>query len=236
MPSVRSVSRRVAASLFACTFCALGLAASAHRTSQPPLTVDQVIANLVERNATLTTYEAHIAIRLRTGIPFLNPALEGNTYYKRPDRYEVVFTKYPSWAKSFEALYSDIGDPAVWYKKFSYTLHGTKAYKHHTDLVLRLIQRVRGEIDHEDVLVDPRRWVIDEMEYVYYRGGHISVEQTYRQLSGFSVLDTQHAVIAMPPFPRARADAQYSDYRLNVAINDSVFTKKQTQHIGVSPK
>lgn len=239
MPSIRFVSRRVAALFFACAFLALGLEASAHRVAQQPLrsmTVDDVIANLVSRNTGLTTFQAHIAIRLHTGIPFLNPALEGDTYYKRPDRYEVVFTKYPSWAKSFEALYSDIGDPAVWYKRFYYALNGTRTYKDHTDLVLRLTQRVRGEIDHEDVLVDPRRWVIDEMEYVYYRGGHITVEQTYRQESGYSVLDTQHAVIAMPPFPRARADATYSGYRLNVAIDDSVFTKEKTQHIGVDDK
>ena len=239
MPSIRSVSRRVAALFFVCAFFALNLGASARRISQQPLqnlSVDDVIANLVSRNTGLTTFQARIAIRLHTGIPFLNPALEGNTYYKRPDRYEVVFTKYPSWAKSFEALYSDIGDPAVWYKRFYYALHGTRAYKGHTDVVLRLVQRVRGEIDHEDVLVDPRRWLIDEMEYVYYRGGRITVEQTYHQESGFSVLDTQHAVIAMPPFPRARADAKYSGYRLNVAIDDSVFTKEQTQHIGVDPK
>ncbi|MGH7660319.1 MAG: LolA family protein [Vulcanimicrobiaceae bacterium] len=230
------MTSRVAALFFACAFCALGLAASAHRVAQQPITVDDVIANMVARNAELTTFEARISIRLHSGIPFLNPALEGNTYYKRPDRYEVVFTKYPSWAKSFEALYSDIGDPAVWYKRFSCSLHGTRTYKDHTDLVLRLIQRVRGEIDHEDVLVDPRRWVIDEMEYVYYRGGHITVDQTYRQESGFYVLNTQHAMIAMPPFPRARADAQYSEYRLNVAIDDSVFTKEQTQRIGVGAK
>lgn len=221
---------------FAGALGVLGSSASAHKTAQQPheLTAEQVIANLVSRNSALTTFQAHIAIRLHSGIPFLNPTMEGITYFKRPDRYEVVFTKAPSYAKPFESLYSDIGDPAVWYKKFAYTLLGKRPYDGHEDLVLRLVERVRGSLDHEDVFVDPQRWVIDEMQYAYYSGGHITVQQTYQNQGGFSLLDTQHAVIAMPPFPRARADASYSGYQINVAIDDSVFTEAQTKHIGVS--
>ena len=235
------LGKRLFSVFAACAFLAASAAASAHRVAQgdwshTPLTADRVIGNLIVRNATLTTYEAHIVIHLHTGIPFLNPTLEGMTYFKRPDRYEVVFSKSPSYAKSFGQLYSDIGDPAVWYKKYSYSLDGTRDYQGHEDLVLRLVERVRGALDHEDVLVDPQRWVIDEMDYAYYSGGHISVQQTYRQEGDLALLETQHAVISMPPFPRARADASYSDYQVNVAIDDSVFTKAQTKNIGVDPK
>ena len=234
--------RRLLSAFFAFTLLACGFAASARTVSQEPavpvheLTADQVIANLVARNTALTTFKAHISIHLRSGIPFLNPTFEGFTYFKRPDRYEVVFTKAPSYAKNFQNLYTDIGDPAVWYRKFFFELDGTRDYKGHEDIVLRLVERVRGSLDHEDVLVDPRRWVIDEMEYSYYSGGHISVEQTFRNEGTFAVLDTQHVLIAMPPFPRARADAKYSDYLINVAIDDSVFTKEQTKNIGVDQK
>ena len=235
MHKVRASKRRVIGLFFAGALAALGASASAHRVAQAPqLTADQVIANLVSRNTALTTFQAHIAIRLHSGIPFLNPTMEGITYFKRPDRYEVVFTKAPSYAKPFETLYSDIGDPAVWYQKYAFALVEPKMYKGHEDIVLRLTERVRGNIDHEDVLVDPRRWVIDEMDYTYYSGGHITVQQTYQAQGGFAVLETQHAVIAMPPFPRARADATYSDYQINVAIDDSVFTEDQTKHIGVN--
>jgi hypothetical protein len=231
--------RRFRSAFFACTFIACGLAASARTVSQEPqtpvrdLTVDQIIGNLVSRNSAMTTFQAHISIHLHSGIPFLNPTFEGITYFKRPDRYEVVFTKAPSYAKNFQNLYTDIGDPAVWYKKFSFNLAGVRDYHGHEDIVLRLVERVRGSLDHEDVLVDPRRWVIDEMDYSYYSGGRISVEQTYRTEGSFAVIDAQHVLIAMPPFPRARAEAKYSAYLINVAIDDSVFTKEQTKNIGV---
>ena len=58
-------------------------------------TAQDVVSNLGTRNAALTTFAAHVDIRLHTGIPFLNPTFEGTTYYKQPDRHEVVFTKSP---------------------------------------------------------------------------------------------------------------------------------------------
>lgn len=199
-------------------------------------TAQDVVTCLTTRNASMLTFQAHVDIRLHTGIPFLNPTFEGVTYYKQPDRHEVIFTKSPSYAKGFEKLYSDISDPAVWNKRFFYSLDGEQAYNGHDDIVLRLVQRVRGEIDHEAVLVDPRRWVIDEIVYYYYTGGKITVDEIYGDDAGFAVLSEEHALIAMPPFPRARIDARYTRYKINVAIDDSVFTEKETKNIGVGPK
>lgn len=199
-------------------------------------TAQDVVANLTSRNAALTTFQARVDIRLHTGIPFLNPTFEGITYYKQPDRHEVIFTKSPSYAKGFQKLYTDISDPAVWDKRFFYSLNGERAHNGHEDLVLRLVERVRGSLDHEDVLVDAQRWVIDEIVYYYYTGGKITVDKVYVDENGFAVLSEEHALIAMPPFPHARVDARYTQYQINVAIDDSVFTEKETKNIGVDPK
>ena len=196
------------------------------------LSPQQVIANVVERNPELGTFQAHVDVRLHTGIPFLNPVLEGTTYYKRPDRYEVVFTKVPAYASGFQKLYSDIGDPAGWDKRFVISVAGERSFAGHNDVVLRLVQRVRGMIEHEEVLVDPQRWAVDQMSYHYYNGGAITLDQTFRSEGGFSVLSDQHADIALPHVPHAVGNAHYSEYRFNVAIDDAVFTEKQTKDIG----
>jgi outer membrane lipoprotein-sorting protein/anti-anti-sigma regulatory factor len=200
--------------------------------AQAQSTPEQVVANIVNRNPSLSSFQAHVEVRMRTGIPFLNPALEGTTYFKRPDNYEVVFTRVPSYAHGIEKLYSDIGDPASWQKRYAITVTGEQTYNGHRDVALRLVQRVRGMIDHEDVLVDARAWTIDKMTYYYYDGGVITLEQAYRNEGGFSVLSEQHAVIALPHLPRTTGVAHYSNYRLNVAIDDSVFTKQQTKEMG----
>jgi hypothetical protein len=236
MTSVRRPGRwaSFACAIFLCAL--LGARVSAQPTLSQGLTAEEVVTNLTARTAALLTYEAHVDIRLHTGIPFLNPTFEGFTYFKKPDRHELVFTKAPSYAKSFEQLYGDISDPAVWDKKFFCTLDGEQQYNGATDIALRLVERVRGSLDHEEILIDPRRWVIDEISYEYYSGGKITVDMVYHTESGFAMLAEEHAVIAMPPFPHARADAHYTQYKINVAIDDSVFTEKATKQIGVDPK
>ena len=87
-------------------------------------------------------------------------------------------------------------------------------------------------IDHEDVLVDPRSWTIEKLTYFYYNGGRIELEQSYRAEGGFNVLSDQHATIALPHIPRTIGNAHYSNYHLNVAIDDAVFTERETKDLG----
>ncbi|MBV8074354.1 MAG: hypothetical protein JO140_02910 [Candidatus Eremiobacteraeota bacterium] len=206
------------------------------QASSAPLTTQQIISNIVERNPSLGSFQAHIDVRLHTGIPFLNPTLEGTTYFKRPDHYEVIFTKVPPYARGFDKLYSDIGDPANWEKRFVLTVAGEREHNGHRDVVLNLVQRVRGQIEHEDVLVDTSRWTVDEMTYYYYNGGTITLQQVYRDEGGYNILSDQHAVIALPHVPRAHGDAHYSGYHFNIAIDDAVFTEKQTKEMGTGQK
>jgi hypothetical protein len=85
-----------------------------------------------------------------------------------------------------------------------------------------MVQRVRGMIDHETVLVDPATWSIDSIRYDYYNGGHITLTQEFRDIGGFSMVSEQHADIAIP-YARAVVHGVYSDYRTNVALDDAVF-------------
>jgi len=174
----------------------------------------------------LNTYQGRMHVDLRlTSFPFLRQHLDGTTYYKKPSNYEVVFDKVPALAKGFDKLFSDVGDPANWEKRFHITYEGERVFNGRPDVVLRLVQRVRGMIDHETVLIDPHAWTIDSIRYDYYNGGHITMTQTFREIGGYSMLAEQNAEIAIP-YARAVAHGIYTDYRTNVAIDDSVFTKK----------
>jgi hypothetical protein len=62
------------------------------------------------------------------------------------------------------------------------------------------------------------------MEWHYYNGGTIAMSQDYAEVGGFSVIAAQHATIRIP-YVHAAADATYRDYKTNVAIDDSVFTR-----------
>ena len=230
-PAAPPKARRIVAAM-------LGLLTALATTTMPgfaqgtELTPEQIVSKLAERNPSLSSFQAHVDVRLHTGIPFLNPTLEGTTYFKRPSNYEVVFTKVPPYAKGIDKLYSDIGDPSAWEKRFTMALAGDTFINGRRDLVLRLVQRVRGMIDHEDVAIDPQSWTIDKMTYYYYNGGTISLSQTFRYEGEYSVLSDQHADVALPHVPRVVGTAHYSAYHMNVAIDESVFTAKATKELG----
>jgi hypothetical protein len=216
---------RVAAPILAALVIFAAFPAGA--SDEHPVDPTTILTNVEARNPSLSSYEGrlHVEIRL-TSFPFVRTHLDATTYYKRPANYEVVFDRVPSLAKGFDKMFADVGDPAGWERRFAITYAGEQAFRGHTDIALRMVQRVRGMIDHETVLIDPGAWAIDSIRYDYYNGGHITMTQTFRVVGGYSMLAEQEAEIAIP-FARAVAHGVYTDYQTNVALDDSVFTKKR---------
>jgi hypothetical protein len=215
---------RLAAASFAAVlaFVAVPAFAGADHLTDPAA----ILVRVEERNPSLSTYQGRMHVDLRmTSFPFIRQHLDGTTYYKKPSNYEVVFDKVPALAKGFDKMFADVGDPANWEKRFVVTYQGERDYQGRKDIELKLVQRVRGMIDHETVLVDPNAWAIDSIRYDYYNGGHITMTQTFRQVAGYSMLAEQNAEIAIP-YAKAVARGTYADYKTNVAIDDAVFTKK----------
>lgn len=216
----------------AVAFAALALAGAARHAQaqgEPRADVPAILERVIERNPNLSSYQGRLHVDLRLiSFPYIRQHLDATTYFKRPSNYEVVFDRVPSYARGFEKLYSDVGDPANWQRRFVITYEGERHYADRDDLELRMVQRVRGMIDHETVLVDPRTWAIDQIRYDYYNGGTITMTQRFRDVGGFSLLASQRAEIAIP-YVRAVAVGSYGDYQTNVAVDDTVFRKGNGQ-------
>jgi anti-anti-sigma regulatory factor len=220
----QDVVSRISAATFAAllAFLALPASAAADRPTDPAA----ILAKVEERNPNLSSYRGRMHVDLRmTSFPFIRQHLDGTTYYKKPSNYEVVFDRVPALAKGFDKMFTDVGDASNWQKRFVVTYQGEADYKGRKDLQLKLVQRVRGMIDHETVLIDPETWSIDSIRYDYYNGGHITMTQTFREAGGYSMLAEQDAEISIP-YAKAVAHGTYSDYKTNVAVDDAVFTKK----------
>ncbi len=215
---------RTAAVVLASLVALAGLPA----TAAAPTATDPsaILARVIERNPSLTSYQGRLHVDLHlSSFPFLSQHLDASTYYKRPSNYEVVFDRVPGYAKGFEKLFADVGDPSSWAKRFTIAYDGESDYHGRKDARLRLVQKVRGMIDHETVLVDVAAGAIDEIRYDYYNGGHITMTQTFENVGAYTMLAHQDAEIAIPHV-RATAHGEYSEYKTNVAIDDAVFTKK----------
>ena len=199
-PRRRWIPRVAAAALAVLVSFAGGLPAKAALSTDADLTdPSAIVARVIERNPNLSSFQGrmHVDVRL-VSFPFIREHLDATTYYKRPSSYEVVFDKVPSYAHGFEKLYTDVGDPSSWEKRFIITAGGYAMFGKQRDVVLTLVQRVRGMIDHETVLVDPTAWTIDQIRYDYYNGGSITMSQTFHVVGGYLLLATQRADIRIP--------------------------------------
>lgn len=188
-------------------------------------TVDQaVIQKMEERNPSLRSFQAHVHVDVRMlNFPFYSPKLDGTSYFKRPNNYEVVFERVPPFAHGFDHFFSDLGDPSSWERRFNIAVNENDQLAGHRMISLHLVAKVRGMIDHQMVYVDPATYEVSQMEWHYYNGGVIVMTQNYRTEGAYTVLSSAHATINIPHV-RAVADAQYTDYRTNVALQDSIFS------------
>lgn len=218
---------RYFATLFAALAALWGAWTPAGAQGTSAETAHAIIERMLARNPSLQTFQARVHVNVRMlSFPFLSPKLDGTSYFKRPDNYEVVFDRVPGYAKGFQKLFADIGDPAGWERKNVVTFAGEQNVDGRTMLVLQLRKIVHSDVlDRTLVYVDPTAYQVAKMEWHYTNGGIITMTQTYTDQGGYSVIASQHADIRIPHV-RAVADATYGQYQTNVAISDAVFSRK----------
>lgn len=205
---------------------ALGTSAAAPAESTPADA--QAIMNRIEaRNPSLQTFQARVHVNVHmTSFPWLSPKLDGTAYFKRPDNYEVVFDRVPSYAHGINKLFGDIGDPAVWQRDSNVSYDGVQPVDGRPEIALRLIKKIYSDQIKDTVAyVDPSTYQVVRMDFHYTNGGSITMTQAYREEGQYNVIASQHADIHIPHV-RAVADATFATYQTNVAVDDGVFTKK----------
>jgi hypothetical protein len=207
--------------LTALLVAALAVAAPANAASSAVADdATAVIHKMIARNPSLESYRARLHVDVRMlNFPFLAPKLDGTSYYRRPDTYEVVFDRVPSYAKGFQKLFDDVGDPAAWQKDQNIALAGAGSVDGRNAIVLRLTKKIHSTIlDHTLAYVDASNYELLRMEWYYTSGGKITMSQQYRDQGGYSVPAAAHATIDIPHV-HAIADASYGSYQTNVAVD-----------------
>ncbi|MHB8140372.1 MAG: hypothetical protein ACYDA5_06245 [Vulcanimicrobiaceae bacterium] len=187
---------------------------------------DTVVARMLARNPSVSTYRARVHVNVRMlNFPFLSPQLRGTSYFKRPDRYEVVFDSVPGYAKGLRKLFDDVGDPAQWQRTQRIVVAGAQLLDGRPVYVLRLTNKIHSDVlDHTLAYVDATNYDLVRMEWHYTNGGVIVMRQWYRRQGPYSFVSTQQAEISIPHV-HAVAQARYGTYHTNVAVSGKVFSQ-----------
>jgi hypothetical protein len=203
-----------------------GMAAAPAAAQQPePYDAQAVIDRMIALNPALSSFRTavHVKIRMRS-FPYLSSNLDGTFYFKRPDKYEVVFDRVPFYMRGFSRLFDDVADPGAWQRDENIVFLGSRKTGSQLLLLLRLTKKIHDDnLDHTDAYVDPASFEVVRMEWHYSNGGVIAMTQSYRTESGFTLLAGQHATIDIP-YIHAVGTASYGAYQTNVDVNDAVFT------------
>ena len=176
---------------------------------------------MADRNPMLESYRARVHVDVRMfSFPFFAPKLDGTSYFKRPDFYEVVFDRMPSYARGFQRIFNDIGNPRAWEKNENITVNGTAWLGGRSVIVLRLTKKIHSDIlDHTLAYVDPSDYSLLANGVVLHerRQNHdvAAVSHAGKLLGALA----QHATINIPHV-RAVADAGYGTYQTNVPIGN----------------
>ncbi|HZV76654.1 MAG TPA: hypothetical protein VFF63_02705 [Candidatus Babeliales bacterium] len=210
---------RLPLGLLATTCAALVLGAAPAAPPPQPGDAHAVIEHMEARNPSLRSYRTRVHVDIRMlSFPWLAPKLDGTSYYQRPNYYEVVFDRVPGYARGFQRLFDDIGNPNAWEKNQIVTLGGTTSLDGRPAIVLRMTKKIHSDIlDHTLVYIDASDYALLQMEWYYTSGGKITMTQQFRMQGVYAVLSQQHADISIPHV-RAVADASYGTYETNVPV------------------
>lgn len=203
------------------------LAVAAPQPAAPSLDVHTIVTRIEQRNPTLQTYQTrvHVDTHMKT-FPWLAPKLDGTSYYKSPDKYEVVFDRMPSYAKGFDKFFGDVDQPSAWVRDWNIDYQGLQDVDGHQLLALRMTKKIHSDqITDSVAYVDPSTYQVVRMDWHYTNGGSITMTQTFKQQGMYNVPATRHVDVRIPHV-HAVADATYADYQTNVIVSDAIFAKK----------
>ncbi len=209
--------RRSFALLTAAALLALGVPSLPVAAQSP----SDLYARMQRVNAGLKSYRADVTVAVDThGPPYISPTLQGTVYFKRPDKNAVIFQTIPFLAQQAKHVVAQMEPPSSWPQVYDVTPTGDDG----TTASFKLVRKKNGRIDHVDVKVDDKTATVTGMTYVYKdEGGTVSFTQSYDQIGGNYVVKTQTGKVDIPHYS-ADVSSTFSNYKINVAVPDSVFS------------
>jgi hypothetical protein len=215
----------LAAALAACLALALPARVQADdlplSSPPPPMTAqgDALYARMLAVNSSVKTIEANVELRVAfRSFPFIKHSLEGSYYYKRPDKQVVVFDTVPALAKEFKKVYPNVDPPSAWKRLYTFGVVSDE----NGVTTFRLVPIVNSRIESLDVKVDDATATVSGYTWTYKDGGYVTFDQTVASVDGAYVVTEQTGRVELPAY-KVDTSAAFSNYKINVALQDSLF-------------
>lgn len=185
--------------------------ATASATKDPSL--DSIIATVVGREPSMTSYAARAVLDIRqTNFPYLHPVLNGMQYYSRPGLTIVDLQHVPWYLNGITKIEGATLDANRWPHCYTISVE-TKD----PGYLLHMVRKIRGEVDHIDVTI-AQSGEIPHIEWFYHNAGdHVVLDQRYQTVNGYRVVTKQMSQITLHHI-HALGTSSFSDFNFNLPV------------------
>lgn len=218
-----------------------------------PLTAEQLYQKVSGTNPGLKDFVSNLGIVtvINAGIIPLTLNMEGQYFFKSPDKHKLKLEKAPKLVEKYPQIFGwslpkfekyhwkILGKDTLY---FSQKPNGKKKYDAITSdqsdggwnavcYALEVVPREpEGNLVRYILYVDEKDWSIPRQRYEYEKNASIELNVKFRTLESFKLFDRMSANFSFPDIGlTASAHASYRDYRLNQNLPDSIFQEETEQ-------
>jgi outer membrane lipoprotein-sorting protein len=214
-------------SMVLCASLALSWSTPSLAQSTPqPMTAPQILARMAANTAALTSYQVpvHIEAHVKKGGLSLPAKMDGERYFKAPDKTALKMHGVPAIAKAFSNTYASLGTPLTWQSTFNIAYESAGTVGTHQVYTLRATYKKSSRVDHILMDVDTSTFDPVQVRWFYTNGATIAMQIEESQVGGRFRLPQRETVDAAFPEYRGNAVVTYGTYATNVPVDDSVFS------------
>ena len=195
-------------------------------TRTEPAKVGDVISLIVDRNEGIISYRSHAHLDIRQlNFPYLHPVLDGTEYYSRPGFTVFDFPKVPAYLKGITKVEGAVYAANRW--QHCYDIRLTPLPE---AWLLHMVPKIRGEVSAIDVTVG-RKGELYHLDWYYHNpGDHITLDQYYGIVLGYSVVMVQQSQITLHHI-RAVASGTFDGFQFNVTVPTPTPTPSDPLHM-----
>lgn len=151
--------------------------------------------------------------------------MNGDYYYKAPDKYKIKLKRTPSYLKKHPQVFSwALPDAGLFHCKVS----GIEKINNSDCYLIELTPRQgMGDLIKHKLWIDLKNYAIAKQTFLYINDGEINVVQNYKKENNFWVFDNLCADFYFPKINlKARVEATYTNYLFNQNLPDSLFAQE----------
>lgn len=207
----------IAALFFAAFLCAAGHAAPSVKT---------IFDGMKKINPGLNDYSSQIAITIdaKWGFVSYTPTMQGNYYFKKPDKHKLELTKAPSYLKKYPQVFGwSLPDPDQFKNRIvkEETVAGQSCW------VIEMVPKQQsGDLVRQLLSVGKKDFMIYRQQYFYRNAGAITVDMQYDKVGKYQLFKSMKSTFSFPSVKiSAGVEATYSNYKVNTGLKDSFFKK-----------